>query len=116
MIKTNKRFRHRHLVFFRLKTKDRQQQKEERSKEEDRREGGNQTESKEFQQRILKKKKKRVTVGEVDELGKEPGNCTHQWTTNDDTNKQALSTLSLLQVKQQKEERSREEDRREGGN
>ena len=31
MIKTNKRFRH--LVFFRLKKKDRQQQKEERSRE-----------------------------------------------------------------------------------
>ena len=61
-------------------------------------------------------KKKRVTAGEVDKLGKEVGNCTHQWTTNDDKNKQALSTLSLLQVKQQKEERSREEDRREGGN
>ena len=49
-------------------------------------------------------------------LGKELGNFTHQWTTNDDKNKQAVSTLSLLQVKQQKEERSREEDRREGGN
>ena len=65
-------------------------------------------------------KKKRVTAGEVDTLAKELGNCTHQWTTNDDKNKQALSTLSFLQVKeerqQQKEERSREEDRREGGN
>ena len=30
-------------------------------------------------------KKKRVTAGEVDKLGKELGNCTHQWTTNDDT-------------------------------
>ena len=33
--------------------------------------------------------------------GKEPGNCTHQWTTNDDTNTQALLTLSLLQVKEE---------------
>ena len=51
-------------------------------------------------------------------LGKELENCTHEWTTNDDTDKQALSTLSLLQVKeqrqQQKEERSRDENR-EGG-
>ena len=65
-------------------------------------------------------KKKRVTAGEVDKLGKELGNCIHQWTTNDDANKQALSTLSLLQVKeerqQKKEERSREEDRVEEGN
>ena len=54
-------------------------------------------------------KKKRVTAGEVDKLGRELANCTHQWTTNNDTNTQALSTLSLLQVKkerqQQKEER-----------
>ena len=28
--------------------------------------------------------------------------CTHQWTTNDDTNTQALSTLSLLQVKEER--------------
>ena len=48
------------------------------------------------------KKKKRVTAGEVDKLGKELGNCTHQWTTNDDTNTQALSTLSLLQVKEER--------------
>ena len=45
------------------------------------------------------KEKKRVTAGEVDKLEKELGNCTLQWTTNDDTNTQALSTLSLLQVK-----------------
>ena len=50
MRKTNKRFQH--LVFFRLKKKDRQQQKEERSREEDRREGGNQTGPKEFQERL----------------------------------------------------------------
>ena len=50
MRKTNKRFQH--LVFFRLKKKDRQQQKEERSREEDRREGGNQTGLKKFQQGI----------------------------------------------------------------
>ena len=31
-------------------------------------------------------KKKRVTAGEVDKLGKELGNCTHQRKTNDDTN------------------------------
>ena len=37
-----------------------------------------------------------------DILGKELGNCTHQWTTYDDTDKQALSTLSLLQVKEEK--------------
>ena len=52
-------------------------------------------------------------------LGKELGNFTHQWTTNDDKNKQALSTLSLLQVKEERQTttgRSREEDRREGGN
>ena len=48
------------------------------------------------------KKKKRVTAGEVDKLGKELGNCTHQWTRNDDTNQQALSTLSLLQVKEER--------------
>ena len=48
-------------------------------------------------------KKKRVTAGEVDTLAKELGNCTHQWTTNDDKNKQALSTLSLLQVKEERQ-------------
>ena len=42
-------------------------------------------------------KKKRVTAGEVDKLGKELGNCTHQWTTNDDTNTQAL-----LQIKEER--------------
>ena len=47
-------------------------------------------------------KKKRVTAGEVDKSGTELGNCTHQWTTNDDTNTQALSTLSLLQVKEER--------------
>ena len=47
-------------------------------------------------------KRKRVTAGEVDKLGKELGNCTHQWTTNDDTNTQALSTLSLLHVKEER--------------
>ena len=60
-----------------------------------------------------------VTAGEVDMLGKELGNSTHQWTTNGDKNKQALSTLRLLQVKEERQtttERSREEDRREGGN
>ena len=46
--------------------------------------------------------KARVTAGEVDKLGKEPGNCTHQWKTNDDTNTLALSTLSLLQVKEER--------------
>ena len=34
--------------------------------------------------------------------GKELENCTHQGTTNDDENKQALSTLSLLQVKEER--------------
>ena len=34
--------------------------------------------------------------------GKELANCTHQWTTNGDTNTQALSTLSLLQVKDER--------------
>ena len=54
--------------------------------------------------------------------GKELGKCTHQWTTNDEKSKQALSTFSVsIRLKkkdrqQQKEERSREEDRREGGN
>ena len=37
-------------------------------------------------------------AGEVDTLGKELGNCTHRWMTNDGKNKQALSTLSLLRV------------------
>ena len=46
--------------------------------------------------------KKRVTAGEVDESGKELGNCTHQWTTNDDKNKQELSTLTLLQAKEER--------------
>ena len=36
-------------------------------------------------------------------LGKELENCTHQWTTNDNTNTQALSTLSLLQAKEERE-------------
>ena len=35
-------------------------------------------------------------------LGKELGNYTHQWKTNDDTNTQALSTLSLLQVQEER--------------
>ena len=48
-------------------------------------------------------KKKRVTAGEVDKLGKERGKCTHQGTTNDDKNKQALSKLSLLQVKEERQ-------------
>ena len=68
------------------------------------------------------RQKKRVTAGEVDTWGKELGKCTHQWTTNDEKNKQALSTLSVFfglkkkDRQQQQEERSREEDRREGGN
>ena len=48
-------------------------------------------------------KKKRVTAGEVDKLGKELGNCTRQRKTNDDTNTLALSTLSLLQVKEERQ-------------
>ena len=66
--------------------------------------------------------RKRVTAGEVGTWGKELGNCAHRWTTNDEKNKQALSTLSVFfrlkkkDRQQQKEERSREEDRREGGN
>ena len=48
-------------------------------------------------------KKKQVTAGEVDKLGKELGNCTHKWTTNDDKNKQALSTLSPLQVEEERQ-------------
>ena len=47
--------------------------------------------------------KKRVTAGGVDKLGKELGNCTRQWTMNDETNTQALSTLSLLQVKEERQ-------------
>ena len=47
-------------------------------------------------------KKKRVTAGEVDKLAKELGNCTHQRKTNDDTNTQALPTLSLLRVKEER--------------
>ena len=48
-------------------------------------------------------------------------NVPTKWTTNDEKNKQALSTLRVfIRLKkkdrqQQKEERSREEDRREGG-
>ena len=42
-----------------------------------------------------------------DKLGKELGNCTHQWKTNDDTNIQALSTLSLLQVKEERQKNNR---------
>ena len=51
--------------------------------------------------------------------GKELGKCTHQWTRNDEKNKQALSTLSVFDRLKNKdrqqltEERSREEDRRE---
>ena len=62
-------------------------------------------------------KKKRVTAGEVDKLGKELG------TTNDDKNKQALSTLSLLQVGEERQtttegikKRRRGERRGEGYN
>ena len=50
----------------------------------------------------MSRMKKRVTAGEVDKFGKELGNCTYQWTTNDDTNTQALSALSLLQVKEKR--------------
>ena len=64
--------------------------------------------------------KKRVAAGEVDKLGKELGNCTHQWTTNDDKNKRfrhlVFFRLKKKDRQEQKEERSREEDRREGGN
>ena len=52
---------------------------------------------------FVKVKKKQVTAVEVDKLGKELGNCTHQWTMNNDKNKQALSTLSLLQVKEERQ-------------
>ena len=51
--------------------------------------------------------------------GKELEKCTYQWTTNDEKNKQALSTLSVFaRLKNKdgqhlKEERSKEEDRRE---
>ena len=55
-----------------------------------------------IQELVAPSKKKRVTAGEVDKLGKELGNCTQQWKTNDDTNTQALSTLSLLQVKEER--------------
>ena len=51
----------------------------------------------------MNRKKKRVTAGEVDKLGKELGNCTYQWTMNDDTNTQVLSTLSLLHLKEERE-------------
>ena len=49
-----------------------------------------------FWKDFLFMKKKRVTAGEVDTWGKELGNCTHQWTTNDEKNKQARSTLSVF--------------------
>ena len=52
--------------------------------------------------KLNQRKKKRVTAGEVDKLGKELGNCTHRWTTNYDTNTQALSTLSRLKVKEER--------------
>ena len=53
--------------------------------------------------------------------GKELGKDTHQWMTNDEKYLQALSTFSVFvrlkkKDKQQKEQRSREEDRRVGGN
>ena len=41
-------------------------------------------------------------------LGKELGNRTYQWTTNDDTNTQALSTLTLLQVKEERQQQKEE--------
>ena len=47
-------------------------------------------------------KKKRVTAGEVDKLGRELGKCTHQWTTNNDTNTQVLSTLKSPSSKRRK--------------
>ena len=46
-------------------------------------------------------------------LAKELANCTHQWTTNDDTNTQALSTLGLLQVKEERR-RKKEAEKRTG--
>ena len=52
---------------------------------------------------LARTKKKRVTAGEVDKLGKELGNCTHQWKTNNNTNTQELSILSLLQVKEERQ-------------
>ena len=52
---------------------------------------------------VHKSEKKRVTAGEVDKLGKELGNCTHQWKTNNNTNTQELSILSLLQVKEERQ-------------
>ena len=67
-------------------------------------------------------KKKQVTAGEVDTWRKQLGKCAHQWTTNDEKNKQALSTLGVFfrlkkkDRQQQKGDRSREEERREGGN
>ena len=46
--------------------------------------------------RVKISNKKRVTAGEVDTWEKELGQCTHQWTTNDEKNKQAFSTLSVF--------------------
>ena len=71
---------------------------------------------------IIFMRKKRVTAGEVDMWGKELGKCTHQRTTNEEKNKQGLSTLSFFfrlkkkDRQHKKEERSREEDRRGEGN
>ena len=44
----------------------------------------------------------------VEELGKDLGNCTHQWTTNDDTNTQVLLILRLLQAKEEKQQQKEE--------
>ena len=43
-----------------------------------------------------------LTFKYVVKIGKELGNCTHQRKTNNDTNTIALSTLSLLQVKEER--------------
>ena len=66
-----------------------------------------------IQELVAPSKKKRVTAGEVDKLGKELGNCTHQWTTNDDTNTQALSTLSLHNRHRRKKEAEKRTDEKE---
>ena len=56
-------------------------------------------------------KKKQVTAGEVDKLGKELGNCTHQWMTNDEKNNQVLSTLSVFFWLKKKDRQQQKEER-----
>ena len=46
------------------------------------------------------------------QLGKELGKCTYQWTTNDEKNKRALSTLSVF-IREKKKDRQQKKKKRE---